>query len=192
MRDYYDPHATVTLDRHLVLAGYLGDETRRIAYQLAALTGLGVSDLDRKIEHHAGKSVWELIWNEGERRYRRLEREYLRRLLAETPRAILSLGDGALIDEDNRRRVLEEARLVVLDLDLANCYWRLKSSPLGEKGYWHPLYPGPVERFEQVRPFHELRAPGFAEAHHHIELRGKGRGDVVDRLLEMIAGPEPA
>ena len=188
MRDYYDHHPTVTLDRHLVLAGYLGDETRQIAYQLAALTGLGVSDLDRKIEHHTGKSIWKLIWSEGEARYRRLEREYLESLLAQTPWSVLSLGDGALMDEVNRRRVLEQALLVVLDLDLANCYWRLKSGPLGERGYWHPLYPGPVERFEDIRPFHELRAPGFAEAHHRLEIRGKGRGDVVDQLLEIIAG----
>ena len=186
MHGYYDPHPVVFLDRPLVVAGYFGDETRRIGYQLAALTGLGVTDLDRKIEHHAGKSTWELIWYDGERRYRRLERRYLARLLAERPMSIISLGDGALIDEENRRRVLAEARLVVLDLDLANCYWRFKSGPLADKEYWHPLYAGPVERFEQIRPFYELREPGFAEAHHRIEVRSKGRNEVVEELMRIV------
>lgn len=191
MRDYYDPHPLAVLDRHFVVAGYLGAETRRIGYQLAALTGLGVTDLDRKIEHHAGKSIWELIWNDGEARYRQLERRYLARLLAERPCGILTLGDGTLIDEENRSRVLEAARLVVLDLDLANCYWRIKSTGLGEKDFWHPLHTGPVERYEQIRPFHELRAPGFSQAHHRIELRGKGRSEVVNQLMALVEGPDP-
>ena len=50
MQGYYDHHPLVTLDRHLVVAGYFGAENRQIGYQLAALTGLGFSDLDRTIE----------------------------------------------------------------------------------------------------------------------------------------------
>ena len=186
MHDYYDPHPILTLERHLVIAGYLGEETRRIGYELAALTGLGALDLDRKIEHHNGKSVWELIWNDGESHYRQQEREYLGRLLAERPRGIITLGDGALIDAVNRRRVLEETRLVVLDLDLPSCYWRIKASPVGEKDFWHPLHTGPVQRYEQIRPFHELRQPGFADAHHRIELHGKGRREVINELMKIL------
>ncbi len=193
MHDYYDPHALVTLDRHVVIAGYIGAETRQIGFQLAALTGLGVTDLDRKIEHHAGRSIQELIWTEGEWRYRQLERKHLTRLLAARPCSILSLGDGALIDRKNLRQVLEHALLVVLDLDLPNCFWRLKAHHGSQKGDqqidWHPLYPGPVERFEQIRPFYEQRQPGFAEGHHHIELRGKGRGEVVQQLMRLIIDP---
>ncbi len=190
MHDYYDPSPLVVLEQHVVVAGYMSEETRRIGYQLAALTGLGVTDLDRKIEHHAGKSVWELIWNQGEPQYRQLEREYLGRLLAEKPKGIITLGDGALIDRDNRQRVLAESRLVVLDLDLPNCYWRIKSSSLGEKSFWHPLHAGPVERYEQIRPFYELREPGFAQAHHRIEMRGKGRKEAVDELMAIIGSPQ--
>jgi shikimate kinase len=186
MSGYYDHHPLVDLDRHLVVSGYFGAETRQIGYQLAALTGLGVSDLDRTIEHYSGKSIWELIWTEGEARYRDLERLYLRRLLAAEPRGVITLGDGTLIDDDNRGRVLDGARFVVLDLDLPNCYWRIKKSPSGDHDYWHPLYPGPVEHFEQVRPFYELRQPGFARAHHRIDLGVSGRGKAVDQLMELV------
>ncbi len=51
MDDDYDPYPITTLDRHLAVAGYLSAETRQIGYQLAALTGIGAVDLDRKIEH---------------------------------------------------------------------------------------------------------------------------------------------
>jgi shikimate kinase len=186
MEGYYDYTPTAELHRHLVIAGYLGDETRRIGYQLASLTGLPVTDLDRKIEHHAGKSVWELIWSEGEGRYRELERRYLGRLLDERPWSILTLGDGALIDAENRRRVSAEADLVVLDLDVANVYWRLKATPAAAQEFWHPLHAGPLERFEQVRPFHQRREPGFAGADHRIAMLGRGGADVVELLLGLI------
>ncbi len=192
MHDYYDPYALVTLDRHIVITSYIGAETRQVGFQLAALTGLGVTDLDRKIEHHAGRSIQELIWAEGEWRYRQLERKHLTRLLAARPWSILSLGDGALIDDSIRQQVLAQAQLVVLDLDLPNCYWRLKAQQEDRQLDWHPLYPGPVERFEQIRPFYEQRQPGFAEGHHHIELRGKGRHEVVRQLIELIADPVAA
>ncbi len=191
MADYYDHRPLVQLERHLVLSGYFGAETRQIGYQLAALTGVGVTDLDRTIEHFAGKSVWELIWTEGEGRYRYLEQQYLQRLLAAEPYEVITLGDGALIDKVNRRQVFERAHLVVLDLDLAGCYWRIRNSPTSDNDYWHPLYAGPVERFEQVRPFYELRQPGFERAHHRIDLGSQGRGKAVDQLIGILERSAP-
>ncbi|MEL7061035.1 MAG: shikimate kinase, partial [Acidobacteriota bacterium] len=97
MNDYYSHHPLVSLDRHVVLAGFVTEETRGIGYRLAALTGLPVTDLDRSIEHVAGQSVWKLIWNEGEARYRELERVALRRALDDRPLGIITLGDGTLL-----------------------------------------------------------------------------------------------
>lgn len=187
MHGYYDYHPLVSLDRHLVVAGYFGAETRQIGYQLASLTGLGVSDLDRTIEHYAGKSIEAVIWEGGEEIYRDLERFHLRRLLRAKPWGILSLGDGTLIDLANRQHVLEKSHLVILDRDLANCYWWIKRNTQGEGERWHPLYPGMVERIEEVRPFQQRREPGFVRAHHRIDLGGKRRRDVVDQLMEIIA-----
>lgn len=192
MSGYYDHHPVVSLGRHFVLGGYFVAETRQIAYQLAALTGLGVTDLDRTIEHYAGKSIGELIETDGEDRYRRLESFHLTRLLAASPWAIISLGDGTLLDDGNSRRVLEAATLVVLDRDLANCYWQVRREAANSVGPWHPLFPGPVERFEQIRPFHEPRRPGFLRAHHRFDVTGQKRARVVERLMELIDGsPHP-
>ena len=188
MHGYYDHHPLVTLDRHLVVAGYFGAETRQVGFQLASLTGLGVSDLDRTIEHYAGKSIPAVIWEEGEEYYRLQERRYLERLLAARPWEILSLGDGTLIDPANRMRVLAVADLVILDRDLANCYWWIKRHPPEEGADWHPLYPGALERIEQLRPFQQRRQPGFAQAHLRIDLAGKGRREVVDQLIAFIEG----
>ncbi len=184
---YYDHHPLVQLERHLVLAGYVSSDTRKIGYQLAALTGLGVTDLERTVEHFAGMSVPKLMHTKGEAEYRRLEHRHLRRLLDAKPHAIITLGDGTLINPSNRQRVLDQAQLVVLDLDLPSCYWRLRQGATSDMDHWHPLYSEALERFEQVRPFHELRQPGFAEAHQRIDLGRHGRGAAVDQLIKLIA-----
>lgn len=171
--DYYDYAPQLKLHRHLVVAGYIGSESRAIGHRLAAFTGLPFADLDRKIEHYAGRSVWDLLWQEGETRYRTLEREILTRELAARPLGVLVLGDGTLIDPRLRQQVLREATLLHLDLDLANCYWRLKANLADDAEHWHPLYPGPLDSLEQLQPFYDRRQQSFEKADHRIELRGK-------------------
>lgn len=185
MSGYYDYEPLLDLDRPLALAGYLSAETRVIGYRLAALTGLPSVDLDRTIEHFTGMSVWNLIWTEGEERYRELERRYLRSALDAKPAGILTLGDGALIDDDNRELVLAKSHLVTLELDLANCYWRLKASPRTHQEFWHPLHDEPLDGVERLRPFHARRAPGMAAGHHRIPVRGKGLGEIVSELMAL-------
>lgn len=188
MSDYYDYHPRVQLQRHLVLTGYFPDDTRHVGFQLAALTGLGVTDLDRTVEHFAGQSMRQLINFEGEAQYRRLEAQHLQRLLVARPFGIMTLGDGTLIDEINLHSVLDLADLVVLDRDLSNCYWQIQRL-IDEHGSWHPLYPGPVEGFEQVRPFYELRQPGFVKAAHHIDRLRFDRREAVAQLMTRIDAP---
>ena len=184
MDGYYDVAPRMSLEHPLAITGYIPSETRRIGYRLSALTGLGVTDLDRKVEHVAGQSIPRLLLEEGEDAYRRLEGEALRRLLNERPFGILTLGDGALLDTSSRQRVLQSTRLVILDLDLPNLYWRLSPGGDASEEPWHPLIPHPLERFEQLQPFHGPRAVSFAEARHRIPLRGLAQA--VDQLLKLL------
>lgn len=188
MDGYYDYGPTVALERPVTLVSYVRDETRSIGYRVASLLGLPYYDIDRTIEHETGTSVWNLIWRDGEERYRELERRHVEKALSEKPRGLIALGDGALVDPETRRRVLAEADLVLLDLDLPNLYWRLKAGPNASMDFWHPLHAGPLERLEQVRPFYDARRPALEEAPHKVELLGRDRGAVVDRVVELVEG----
>ena len=184
--DYYDYTPTVTLDKPLVLAGYLGEENRQLGYKLAALTGLPSIDLDRKIEHHSGRSIWELIWSEGETSYRELERRHLTQSLRERPCGVLTVGDGALIDPANRRRAEADAHLVVLDRDAPHCFWSLKRHPNAQRDFWHPLHAGPLENLGQVRPYFDRRRAGLSAAPHQIDLRGRRKSEVLNELIQLV------
>ena len=186
MDGYYDYGPVVALEQHVVLSSFLGEETRMVAYRAAALLGLSAVDIDRNVEHEAGRSVWDLIWNQGEDDYRRLEKKHIERDLEARPFSLISLGDGALIDENVRMQVAEESHLVVLDVDLANCFWRLKGTDRSSKDYWHPLYAGPLEKIEQVRPFYQRRRPGMDAAPHQLPLGGSSAHRAVDTLVDLV------
>jgi shikimate kinase len=185
MSDYYTHDPQILLDRDLALVGHLADDTRRVGMTVSSLTGLPLRDVDRLVEHQAGMSLWELVARYGEERYRSLERRELLRALDDMPPGILVLGDGALIDEENRRLVRERTRLVRLDLDLASCYWRLRSR-VGS-GLWHPLVRGPLGGIEDLRPYFAARSAGFAECDHSVEWDGRSHRDVAQEILRLLA-----
>lgn len=186
MEGYYDYGPVVALRRHIVLGGLLGEETRMVAYRAAALLGLSAVDIDRNVEHDAGRSVWDLIWQRGEDDYRRLERQHIERALAARPFTMVSVGDGALIDEGLRANILDASHLIVLDVDLANCFWRIKGMDRAATDYWHPLHAGPLERIEQVRPFYQRRRPGLDAAAHRLPLGGSSAHRAVDALVGLV------
>ncbi|MEM6797323.1 MAG: shikimate kinase [Acidobacteriota bacterium] len=183
MDGYYDYGPTIQLERHIAIFGLLADETRTVAYRVSAIFGLPVTDVDRTIEHSAGRSVWDLIWSQGEARYRELEDVHARAAIRARPLGVISLGDGALISEPLRRHLLAETDVIALDMDLANCYWRLQGTERSKADYWHPLHPGPLERLEQVKPFFSQRRPALDAAHHRVELGGSS----VERAARQVA-----
>ncbi len=183
MSDYYDHHPLLTLTRPVALIGPVTDDTRAVAHRLAALGGLPYTDLDRLVEHHAGCSVWQLIREHGADRYRDLEREHLQRALADRPHGILSLGDGALLDRVNRRRVRRRADLIAFDYDAAACFWRLGHNPRAADQAWHPLHPEPLVHVEQITRFLEARRPTVRDAPRTITMNSGSPYHALSTLL---------
>jgi shikimate kinase len=176
------------LDRHVALVGFFVDQTRTVGYRLAALLGLSALDLDRHVEHTEGMSIRHLLSTRGEAAYRDAERRSLERCLADRPFGILTLGDGALVDDESRRRVAAETHLLALDLEMARYYWQLTSLPDAAASPFHWLHGGPPSRFEDVRPYYEKRRPGMDAAAHRLELAGRSESDLAQVARDWVQG----
>ena len=160
--DYYDYHPLILLTRPVVLAGYLTEFTRSVGFRASSLLGLPYHDIERLIEHEVGSNLDRLIALEGVAEYRRIEAKCLLRVLQEKPSGLIALGDGGLLDRDSLERVREQTRLVVLDFDLANLYWRAQhlSQRRGIES-WHLLYDAAPSSVDDLRPFYDERRSGF-------------------------------
>lgn len=183
--DYYDYAPTVVLKKPLALIGPPSGEYRDVAYNLAALSGLSLNDLDHLVEHRIGRALWQLVRDEGWEVYRRHEGQLLASTLAARPCGILVLGDGALLAADNLRRVLDGATLVAFALAPEAVYEGICRRQAS--GPPHPAFPDPLPHADVLRPYLEARQEAWEQAHITIDLEGRSLRQVTAHLNQRLA-----
>lgn len=183
---YYDGHPLLMLPKPLALVGLIAAETRSVGYRFASLWGLPFIDTDRRIEHRAGRTLWELVAASGPARLRQLERSEVLAALGERPAAVIALGDGALLDAAVRREVEARSRLVALSYELSDCCERLRSSGPPAGPSWHPLASEPLPSLDEVAAFRDERLPGFAGAEVLIPMAGRSAEALASSLASEL------
>ncbi|MFJ2113213.1 MULTISPECIES: shikimate kinase [unclassified Streptomyces] len=88
----------------VVLVGPMGVGKTTVGELVAGRLGAAFRDTDADIVAAQGRSIAEIFVDEGEERFRRLEREAVRLALAEHT-GVLALGGGAILDETTRQEL---------------------------------------------------------------------------------------
>jgi shikimate kinase len=187
MSDYYDYVPQVELEGPIVVAGYLADFTRAATYRAAALLGLPYHDIDRLVEHAAAMEIGQLVLEEGEAAYRKVESRCLLRVLGETPFGLIALGDGGLLRSDHLIRIEDRGQLIVLDFDLANLFWRVQRlARRSEPARWHPLFAGVPDDLAQIRPYYQERKVAFQKARTRIDANPLSPAEACQALMDHL------
>jgi shikimate kinase len=101
-----------------VLVGASGAGKTTVGWLLAERCAASFADTDAEIERVAGKSVSDIFFYDGERCFRELEKDAVRRLLDNCD-GVVALGGGAVMDAGTRV-VLRGHRVIFLDVGLAD------------------------------------------------------------------------
>jgi shikimate kinase len=167
-------------DRTLLLAGMMGAGKSSVGKLLAARLGRPFIDTDDRIAARAGRSLPEIFAGEGEAGFRARERA----VLAELPEsgAVIALGGGAPVADENRRLLRGKGVLVWLDArpeTLAQRVGEAAGRPLlaGLDG------PGRTERLRHLR---EERASAYAGADLRVETDGRTPEEVCAEVLRAL------
>ena len=184
---YYEPHSLVALDRHVAVYGLITEETRLVCQGAAALCGLPVVDLHRRIEHREGRGMDELATTRGAAWVAEEESKALREALRDRPYGLLSVADGALRRDADLALVRRSATLVALDLDLMSLFWRLRAH-FGEGVHWHPFEPC-LRRIDDLRTYLRSREPALAAARHRLPSRGRPPERLARDLADLLLTP---
>lgn len=107
----------------LVLVGPPGAGKSSVGAAAAARLGLAFRDTDHDIEEIAGKPISDVFVEDGEERFRALERDAVERALAEHP-GVLALGGGAVLAA-RTRAALRGRPVVFLSVRLADAVKRV-------------------------------------------------------------------
>jgi shikimate dehydrogenase len=113
--------------RRIVLTGFRGAGKTEIGRILASRLNIPFIDTDDLIETMTGRSIPDIFHDEGEERFRRIERE----VIASLPAAdvIVSTGGGVVCDPKNMEYLRRDSTVVLLFADLDTIEKRLVKKP---------------------------------------------------------------
>jgi len=107
----------------VVLVGPPGSGKSTVGALLATRLGVAFKDTDSEVEAAAGMAVSDIFVEQGEERFRELEREAVAASLKEHD-GVLSLGGGAVLDASTRA-LLCDHMVVYLDVELSDATKRV-------------------------------------------------------------------
>lgn len=161
----------------VVLVGPPGSGKTTVGRALAALLGVELRDTDEAIEGQQGKSISDIFLDDGEPRFRELERlEVAASLVSHA--GVLSLGGGAIMDGATAA-ALTGHRVVFLDVGIADAAKRVgfdRSRPLlavNPRAQW-------VRMMEARRPTYEHLAT-FT-----VQTAGRTPHDIAEEIERRL------
>ena len=115
--------------RRVALTGFMGVGKSSVARHLSTVLRCERLDLDAFIEKNTGRTIADLITNDGEAAYRTIETENLIRALGETSARILSLGGGTWTIPGNRGLLAQDGVTTVwLESSFEHCWTNISKS----------------------------------------------------------------
>ncbi len=115
-------------------------------------------DLDHLVEHEAGMSIADVFATSGEQVFRALEKQVLPRALE--PGAVVALGGGVVMDDDNWDLIRGRATTVYIEVPFDMMWRRIGKSPV------RPLISGRTA--SDVEALYERRRARYEEAEHRV------------------------
>lgn len=160
-----------------VLVGLMGAGKTTVGTALAARLGVEFRDTDHDVEAVAGKPVSEIFIEDGEDRFRALERAAVATAL-ETFDGVLALGGGAILADETRARLAGHT-VVFLSVELTDAVKRVGL------GAGRPLLA--INPRATLRHLMAQRAPLYREVATHVVVTdGREPAEVTDEILSLL------
>jgi shikimate kinase len=167
-------------ERRIVLTGFMCAGKSTVARALAARLGCAMLDTDAALVAREGRSIAAIIDDEGEPRFRQIERDALRAILTKDGARVVALGGGTWTIAENRALIAAHDCLTVwLDAPFELCWQRI-----ADCGDTRPLARDP----ERARALYDARRAVYQLATLRIEINeARSAEDAAAEIASVIA-----
>jgi shikimate kinase len=158
----------------LYLVGFMGAGKTTVARGLGRRIGWRVEDIDELIESRERRSVASIFAQDGEPRFREVERDVLSELLTMRD-TIVATGGGTFVEPQNRTAMLSDGAVAWLDVPFERLVERVPAD--GRR-------PLAADRTQMEQLYHR-RQMAYRLAHLRVDA-GRPVDEIIERLLEWI------
>src|SRR4030042_402039 len=138
---------------NLVITGFSGTGKSVVGKEAAQRLGWTFIDTDDEIVKLAGKPIAAIFQQDGEKEFRELERDAIRKACQQR-QTVIAIGGGAIVDPQNYELLAQNGLIVCLEARPATIYQRLfHGVAYGHETEVRPLLSdeNPLERIEQLK-----------------------------------------
>ena len=151
-----------------ILANKLGDPYRHI-------------EMDLMIEEFSGKAIPEIFSQNGEKKFRKLERSICKKI-SKLDKMIISCGGGVVLDERNVKDLRKNAIIVHLKSSLESIYDRIIKNginlrPVANRG----------NSKEEITRIYNIRIPLYQKAaDFEVDTNDKDIKEIIKEILDNV------
>jgi len=163
--------------QNIVLMGFMGTGKTTVGRMLAKQLGLAFLDMDLVIEERAGKSITRIFAEDGEPRFRSLERALVQELACQTGR-VIACGGGVVLNADNVRDFAASGLVVCLTATPEVIFERTakeRHRPLLEE----------QNRLQRIADLLARRRALYAAIPHQIDTVALAPEQIVERIAAL-------
>lgn len=165
--------------RRIVLTGFMCAGKTTVARALAARLNCAALDTDAAIVERTGRRIEAIINEDGEARFRHIEREVLRDCLENREACIIALGGGAWTLAENRALIAaHDCHTVWLDAPFELCWQRIANAD-----HTRPL----ARDREQARELYTARRAFYSQAALHVFVSADESAEAI--ALRIVSAP---
>jgi shikimate kinase len=183
--DYYDPSPRLHLAQPIVVAGQIGCGAPLVGRGVAARTGIRFAEVDRGIEHQAGRSLARIAQEDGIDEINMQAERVIARLIERPPFGIIVL-DKAWLPLSCSALLKQATHMVHIDRPIQLLADRLPRE-VARSGSW--LLRGtapPRGEPRALEPILRERAPLLNAAHTLLHAEHEGESRVATLLLDSL------
>jgi 3-dehydroquinate synthase len=176
------------LDRqiiNLIITGFSGTGKSLVAKEVARGLNWDFIDTDDNIVKQTGKPIAEIFRQDGEARFRELERETIRKACQQM-QTVIAVGGGAIVDPKNYELLAKTGLIVCLEAKPETIYERLfRKGAYSSETEVRPLLANdnPLKRIKQLKA---SRQPYYANVDWTIHTDNLNISQVAEEVIRGI------